>query len=298
MSPAPRNSAPAPPANQTTLRVFIVVLILLVVLVIGGTIVLGTSSHSGEQFSPDGFQRRTFSYYEAFGTRLTATDYFNNTGNLELNLVTNKWITASGKKPKDKDWVTVRLLTQGTIYKSDAAILIAYLDMSQANGAINLNRWSKANPGYAAVMWPEIQKAAQGNMYILIPDILHHMLDLSRQKNNPLPQTWLEQEDQTGPPHDDLTQTEKDAGEAQQKTIGQQSLDAFLTELYLTAGKAAQDSEQTARARFCYEQVLRLAPETKEAQQQLDKLPATEKEEPAEEEASEDEDSSEDTPEK
>ncbi|MEW4563866.1 hypothetical protein AB1K70_15130 [Bremerella sp. JC770] len=276
------------------LRVFVIVLIVLVIVVIGGTIVLGTSSHSGEQFSPDGFQRRRFSYYEAFGVRLTATDYFNSTGNLEIDLAKKKWITSSGKKPKDKDWVTVTMLTQGTIYKSDAAILIDYLDMSNATGAIDLDRWSQANPGYAALMWPEIQIAAEGNMYILIPDILHHMLDLSRQKNNPLPQAWLEQKDDQNTPPDKLSTKEKDAGEARQKKIGQPSLDQFLTELYLSAGKAAQDSDQTRRARFCFEQVLRLAPGTAEAQQQLDKLPAAAEEEPAEEEASDEEESSED----
>lgn len=276
------------------MRVFIIVVIVLVIVVIGGTIVLGTSSHSGEQFSPDGFQRRRFSYYEAMGMRLTATDYFNNTGNLELNLVKNKWITSTGRKPKDKDWVTVSMLTQGTFYKSDAAILIDYLEMSNTTGAIDLDRWGEANPGYAAVMWPEIQKAAEGNMYILIPDILHHMLDLSRQKNNPLPQSWLAQEDKTAAPPEDLTSKEKAAGETRQNTIGQQSLDPFLIELYLNAGKAAQDAEQTKRARFCYEQVLRLAPGTQEAQQQLDQLPAAAEEEPAEVEDSDAEVTSED----
>lgn len=281
------------------MRVIVIVVILLVVLVIGGTIVLGTSSHSGEQFSPDGFQRRRFSYFEAFGVRLTATDYFNNTGNLELDLVKNKWITSTGKKPKDDDWVTVSMVTQGSVYQSDAAILIDYLNMANATGAIDLDRWGQANPGYAAIMWPEIQKAAEGNMYILIPDILHHMLDLSRQKNNPLPQKMLELEDDpnAAPPKDDLKPKEKAAGEAQQKKIGQQSLDAFLVELYMTAGKAAQDAEQTERARFCYQQVLRLAPGTPEAQEQLDKLPAAPEEkveEAAEEKAPDAEVTSED----
>lgn len=280
------------------LRVFVIVLILLVIGVIGLTIVLGTSSHSGVQFSPDGFQRRRFSYYEAFGVRLSATDYFNNTGNLELDLAKNKWITYSGRKPKDKDWVIVSHFTHGTMYQSDAAILIDYLDMSNATGAIDLDRWGQANPGYAAVMWPEIQKAAEGNMYILIPDILHHMLDLSRQKNNPLPQDWLKEDDKPDVPADALTNQQKSAGETQQKTIGQQSLDPFLVELYMTAGKAAQDADQTKRARFCYEQVLRLAPETREAQQQLDKLPAAAEEETAQDEASDDEETSEDESEK
>lgn len=276
------------------LRVFVIVVILLVIVVIGGTILLGTSSHSGEQFSPDGFQRRRFSYYEAMGVRLTATDYFDNTGNLELNLVKNKWITSTGKKPKDKDWVTVSMLTQGAFYESDAAILIDYLEMSNATGAIDLDRWSQANPGYAAIMWPEIQKAAQGNMYILIPDILHHMLDLSRQKNNPLPQAWLIEEDKTVAPPEELTLEEKSAGEARQKTIGQQSFEPYLAKLYLSAGKAAQDAEQTKRARFCYEQVLRLAPGNQEAQQQLDQLPAVAEEESAVEGASDENDTSKD----
>lgn len=261
-------------------------------------IVFSVSGHTGEQFSPDGFQRRRFTYMEVYGVRLTDTTYFNNTGNLELDIAKNNWITSTGKKLKDDQWVMVSLSTPGNHYVSDAAILIDYLDMSNATGAIDLDRWSQANPGYAAVMWPEIQKAAEGNMYILVPDILHHMLDLSRQKNNPLPQAWLEKEDRTAPPPEDLTKKEKAAGEAQQKNIGQQSLDAFLAELYLTAGNAAQDADQPNRARFCYQQVLRLAPGTEEAQQQLDKLPASTEKEPAEEEASDDEDTSEDETEK
>lgn len=280
------------------IRVFVVVLIGLVVLVIGGTITLSTSAHTGVQFSPDGFQRRQFTYYEAFGMRMSATDYFNKTGNLELDLISNKWITSSGKKPKNREWVTVTHMTGGEYFESDAKILVDYLEMSNGFGAIDLDRWNQVNPGYAAVMWPEIQKAAEGNMYILVPDILHHMLDLSRQKDNPISQAWLEKTDTTDVALADLTKNQRDRRTNEQKQIGKGSLNAFLEDLYLKAGKAAQDAEDAKRARFCFEQVLRLSPTSTEAQELLDKLPAAAKEETAEDETSDAEDSSEDESEK
>ena len=269
---------------------------LLLLLIFGAivSVIAAVAGHEGMQFSPDGFQRRKFSYFEVFGIRVSNTTYFNKTGNLELDIVKNKWITTTGKKPKDDQWVMVSMRTPAGYFESDAAILIDYLEMSDGQGSIDLDRWSRANPGYAAVMWPEIQTAAEGNMYLLVPDIVHHMLDVSHQKDNPLPQEWLDDDEKAVPDFQDLTQKEKDAGTARQKTIGKQSLEPFLAELYMEAGKAAQAAEQTKRARFCFEQVLRLDPGQEEAQQQLADLPPPDEKETDEEKASDAEDTSED----
>ncbi len=269
-----------------------VVLLLIVGAVV--SVFAAIAGHEGVQFSPDGFQRRKFTYFEVFGVRVTNTTYFNKTGNLELDIAKNKWITSTGKKPKDDQWVMVSMRTPAGYFESDAAILIDYFEMADGAGSIDLDRWSRTNPGYAAVMWPEIQKAAEGNMYILVPDILHHMLDLSRQKNNPLPQTSLKEDEKEDPNPNNLTNKQKDAGEAQQKTIGKQSLEPFLVELYTDAGKAAQAAEDNKRARFCFKQVLRLDPADQEAQQQLDQLPPATQEETDEVKASDAEETSED----
>lgn len=267
-------------------------LISLVVLVIGAGIVMSTSVHSGEQFAVDGFQRRTFNYYEVMGIRLSATDYFNNTGNLEQTLAKKKWITATGKKPTDDQWITYRHITGSRIYTNDTLILIDYLSMANAQGAIDLSAWSTNNPGYAAIMWPEIQTAAQGNMYILVPDIIHHMLDLSETSGN------ATNRDKMAPKIEDLSKEQLSSLVAQQTKSGTESLYPFLNDLYLKAAKAAQDADDKDRAKFCYEQILRFSPNSDEIQAELDKFPVELAEEPAKEKASGENESSEDKSEK
>ncbi|MFA8016661.1 hypothetical protein [Bremerella cremea] len=280
LSSSTRTVAANASPNSIMTRVFVVVLIGLVILFVAFLVILSTSSHSGQQFSADGFERRKFSYFEILGYRLTATEYFNNTGNLENDLVKQKWITSSGKAKKT-DWVTVSHTMHGHTYVSDANILVSYLDMSQPNSVINLARWSRSNPGYASLMWSEIQKMAEGNMYLLVPDIIHHTVSLSQQDDNPIKQPTLK-EDESGydEPISDLSNEAKAEATRKQEEIGKASLDPFLIELYLKAGKAAQDAQEDARARFCFEQVLRLSPESAEAKSALDQLPpAPEKDE-------------------
>ena len=264
--------------KQTTSRFLVFGLISLVVLVIGVGVLLSTSTNTGEQFAVDGFQRRTFSYYDVLGYRLSATEYFPTTGNLELMLAKKKWITSTGKKPKDSQWVTVTHMTFNQAYVGDAKILVDYLEMSSTQGAIDLSAWSTNNPGYAAIMWPEIQTAAQGNMYILVPDIIHHMLDLSEISGNSI------HRGKDAPKIEDLSKEKKAALIAQQTKRGTESLHPFLEVTYRNAGKAAQESGDTKRARFCYEQVLRFAPDAADIQAELDKLPAEPVEESEEEE--------------
>ncbi|MBI1248814.1 hypothetical protein GC197_13360 [bacterium] len=264
---------------------------------------LGASGHYGEQFAVDGFQRRSFTYLEIGGIRLSATNYVNSTGGLEQDLVKNKWITSTGKKPKSSEWITVSHMAVGELYQSDADILVKYLDMSKHPGTtLDLARWGVYNPGYASVMWPEIQIVAQGNMYILVPDIIHHMLDLSEKSNNPFPQPDLKDVDDSSSStskSDPLAKMDKnqiDRATAQQVKQGKPSLDSFLTNLFLKAGKAAQDAGEVKRARFCFEQVLRLSPASQEAQEHLDELPpAPAEEKPVEEENSKEYSSEEET---
>ena len=245
--------------------------IVVVVVVIGGGIVASTAGQHGEQLAVDGFQRRRFSYYEAFGVRLSPTDYFTSTGNLEQTLVQKKWITDSGTPPKDDEWITYRHSTSQQVYTNDAQLLVSYLEMSGHGGPIDLLAWSTDYPGHASVMWPEVQKAAEGNLYILVPDIIHHMLDLTTQgKSEPLPEK--------------LSADEEKAHTAAQAQQARDSLQPFLEQLYLDTGKASQSGGDTARARFAFEQVLRFDPNEAEAQAALAALPPAP---PAEKEADE-----------
>lgn len=271
--------------KRTTSRFLAFALLGLVVLVIGAGMVMSTSAHSGEQFAVDGFQTRSFSYYEAFGVRLSATTYFDRTGNFEETLAKKKWITATGKKPTDDQWITVQHVTGGRVYTSDAQILLDYLAMTATEGAIDLHTWSINNPGYAAIMWPEVQTAAQGNMYILVPDIIHHMLEVSGSTGKSQEIANLKKEELAT-----LT--------ALQTQKGTESLYPFLKTLYLEAAKAAQGADDPTRARFCYEQALRFDPMSAEIVAELAKFPAKPTEQSAKEITPDDTKSSEDESEK
>ncbi|RCS52714.1 hypothetical protein DTL42_07710 [Bremerella cremea] len=271
-----------------TSRLLAFALIGLVALVIGAGVVMSTSTHSGEQFAVDGFQTRSFSYYEVFGIRLSATTYFDRTGNFEETLAKKKWITATGNKPTDDQWITVEHVTGGRAYTSDAQILLDYLAMTATEGAIDLHTWSINNPGYAAIMWPEVQTAAQGNMYILVPDIIHHMLHLSGSTGHPAKSQEIA----------NLNKEELATLTAQQTQKGTEILYPYLKNLYLEAAKAAQGADDPTRAKFCYEQALRFDPMSTEIAAELAKFPAEPTEQPAKEVTPDDSKSSEDESEK
>lgn len=288
MSIAQPKSSSLDARKRMTSRLLAFALIGLVLLVFIAGFVMATSTHSGQQFAVDGFQRRSFSYYEVLGVRLSATDYFNNTGNLEQTLAKKKWITDTGKKPKDDQWITIEHTTGGQTFVSDVQILIDYLEMTNPQGAIDLAAWSTNNPGYAAIMWPEVQTAAQGNMYILVPDIIHHMLDLSETSR------YGTRRNKKATKIEDLSKEQLASLTAQQTKSGTESLYPFLKDLYHEAAKAAQDADDKKRAKFCYEQVLRFSPGSAEIQAELDKFPAELTEEPAKEETSDEKKSSKD----
>jgi len=256
------------------MRMAIAIAILIVVLLVVAAVVMASAGHSGEQISIDGFQRRRFSYYESMGVRLSATDYFDITGNFEQTLVNRDWIEKKKAVPTDEDWITVTHSTANTTFQSDAHILVNYLEMAGSRGPTDMAAWSDANPGYATAMWPEIQIAARGNMFILIPDMIHFTMDVASSSNP----NWAavnddEEKSAVQPEENELSQDELDILEKQQADHARQMLEPFLIEKYFDAGKAAVDAEDGERARFCFQQVLRLQPEHKQAAEALKQVP-------------------------
>jgi len=255
-------------------RFAVALAIIIAVLLVISAVVMASAGHDGEQISIDGFQRRRFSYYESMGFRLSATDYFDITGNFEQTLVTRDWIEKNKAVPTDQDWVTVTHSTANSTYQSDAHILVNYLEMAGSRGPTDVAAWSDANPGYAAVMWREIQIAGHGNMFILIPDLIHFTMDVAANSNPDWATTiddvemTKEKEEKTEP-----TQKEKDALEKQHSEHAKQVLEPYLIEKYFDSGKAAVEAEDWTRARFCYQQVLRLQPDHEKAADLLRDVP-------------------------
>jgi len=248
------------------------------VLVVAAATLAPMAANSGEQISIDGFERRRFSYFEIFGKRLSATNYFNSTGNLETMLSSNSWIKDSGKPSKNKTWITATHIRRGSSYQSDSQILVAYLNMAGNGGPVDLHRWSSDHPGLAAAMWKEIQIAADGDMFILIPDMVHAARNLTphqpkpASKPNPLPETKEKEDPQKSAK--ELVERER-----KEKKVADKKLLPLYVQLYMDAAANAEAASLYQRAHFCLEQVLRLSPDHPSAQKLLEALPEPDVEE-------------------
>jgi len=127
----------------------------------------------GEEFSPDTFTRRKYSYYQVPLIRLqiSGIDRTTTTGDLELHLTTNKIVTVQNSN--NPAWHTIRA-KEGNFWlpHGDAAILFRYVGESNAPGGVTWLDWTTANANMAAVLWPAVAQLARDELYFLVPDLL------------------------------------------------------------------------------------------------------------------------------
>jgi hypothetical protein len=124
----------------------------------------------GIEFSPQSFERRSYSFYEVplLGIQLTAKREEDLSSNTETFLTSNKYIVppASGKK----DWhIVVGSRGPRLQRKGDAAILIQYLDAKDAQEYHRWVKWSEDHPQQAKVFWPALQILASHELYVFVP---------------------------------------------------------------------------------------------------------------------------------
>ena len=136
----------------------------------------GTYSYGhveGDEFSPDTFTRREYSYYQIpiIRMQITGIDRTDNTGALESHLKTNGIVTVqNATKPA---WHTIQASEGGSLLPpGDAAILYRYMGQANAPGGVLWIDWSMANANFAAVLWPAVAQLARDELYILIPDLM------------------------------------------------------------------------------------------------------------------------------
>jgi len=122
----------------------------------------------GEEFCPQLFQKREFSYWRIPGTKVRVSQTTLTPGvspsskDILLHLPTNF----------QTDW-QVATVRQGTFSKEfGPKILIDLLQSNNADGVNLWDAWSFRNPGHAALLWPLVQQIAQKEMYFCIPDLL------------------------------------------------------------------------------------------------------------------------------
>ena len=127
----------------------------------------------GTEFSPQTFERRSYSFYELplIGVQVTAIRQDDLTGIAETFLTTNNYV-APPPAGGPQDWHII-VGSRGTklLRKGDASILIQYLDSKDSADYHRWVKWSEDNPKLAKVFWPAVQRLAEHDLYIFIPDL-------------------------------------------------------------------------------------------------------------------------------
>ena len=164
-------SSPESSSRSTTLMwvvgilALIVLPIIVIYLFVGGQIF-------GEEFSPDDFSRRQFSYnvMPLFKVTLRGIQHQNSTSAFEQSLVTGGWITVP---PETKRWHLIYDSgPQNDSPDFDASILTSLLNESTTDGANFWQTWNDTHPKLGKILWPAVAKLARNNLYWATPDIL------------------------------------------------------------------------------------------------------------------------------
>ncbi len=127
----------------------------------------------GEEFSPQGFATRSFSYFQIpfFRIQVWPVSVYKMPNDLAKYLRANKLLGSGAAQPPRWGIVT---LSEGGVqtYRGDASILTNYLRQPGAVGTESWLSWSKNHPKRERELWPVIARMAQEDMYMIIPALL------------------------------------------------------------------------------------------------------------------------------
>lgn len=145
-------------------------------------VMLGMGQTSGEEFSPDDFSRRSFSYNRVpyFKWTLIGKQYVDVTPALEQTLVDDGLITAVKNSPQ----VWHLYHDSGTSFGEDkppdcdASLLVGYLDLLNPEGDSLWDSWNERYPESAKIFWPMVAELARNEMYLAMPDIIRLALSI------------------------------------------------------------------------------------------------------------------------
>lgn len=152
-------------------RALIIICSILSIFLIG-TIVAIKGGVTGTEFSPSHFQTREFSFYEIpfFHIQITPIDRKNTTGPIARQLRAKSWISVPrGKNPSN--WHLVKLSRGPTGTPAVASLLSDELEL-QGSGTPFWKGWNSDHPKRAAALWPVVQRLAERELYIIIPELL------------------------------------------------------------------------------------------------------------------------------
>ncbi len=157
-------------------------LILVITLPVVALVLFVMGMTFGEEFSPDDFSRRSFSYIRIpfFQWTVVGKQYEDTTPGLEQTMLTDGLITPV--KNKRKVW-HLSEDTAGTMegyltYDCDARFLTEYLDLLDSNSSSYWDSWNAKYPNTAKAFWPVVADLARHEMYLAVPDVMRHAMSV------------------------------------------------------------------------------------------------------------------------
>lgn len=141
-----------------------------------GVVVFIFGSVSGQEFSPQKFRIRRFSYYQIPLLRLQILPVrFSPVGGTEDALALhvrqnqlNKSVAGS-----TTEWHVVEMQEAGrATFVGDANILTNYLKQPGAAGTDDWLEWSTEHSDSAELLWDAVARMADKKMYVLIPELM------------------------------------------------------------------------------------------------------------------------------
>jgi hypothetical protein len=157
---------------RSSARWFMVLLGMGIVVSFFGLVVLWQGRVQGEEFSPDSFFTRRFTYQRipGIGTSISATKLVPLGGSLACDAEVAKHLTAAVSNPR---WdIATSSLGGRDQPDGDALILLNHLRAQNVEGKSRWGDWSKSHPVLAAELWPAVQDMAKHRAYFAIPELM------------------------------------------------------------------------------------------------------------------------------
>ena len=128
----------------------------------------------GEEFSPDDFTRRRFSYnvMPIFGVTIRGVQHYPSTSVFEQTLVADGWIQTRTTNPQT--WHLVNdSVSDNDSSDFDADILVGLLNEKDSEGDEIWSQWTDKYPKHAKIFWPAIARLARNDLYWAVPDLMN-----------------------------------------------------------------------------------------------------------------------------
>ena len=158
------------------MRKFLVAVLIVLLLAISFWFSRIKLRRSGEEFSPQTFELRTFEYFEPI---LWPTKKYNMDRGTPVLLVgpaIAKHLRPAAEWPQTQ-WDLVSGQTVFEQRSGAASVLVQYLQITSDETAWDLNVWSDREPELAAILWPHVQMLAANGLYFAVPSLIRQAVD-------------------------------------------------------------------------------------------------------------------------